>query len=145
MKAFRQMSYVPYLIKPCHVWLEFLKGVWNGNATVNHSGIRKEGREMVVVVMAFSLLARIRGECLTIHSPPALFFSSFQVKISLRTLIPLFRPGSVHSGSGSWDDCDRVFPDELHVSSFPDRSHTMPGQRHNQPTLTSLGQRCMRV
>ena len=29
---------------------------------------------------------------------------------------PLLRPGSVHSGSVSWDDCDWVFPDELHVS-----------------------------
>ena len=27
---------------------------------------------MVVVVVAFSLRARILGECLTIHSPPAL-------------------------------------------------------------------------
>ena len=45
-----------------------------------------------------------------------LFF--FKVEISSRTLIPLFRPGSVHGGSASWDDCDRVFPDELLVSSF---------------------------
>ena len=30
-------------------------------------------------------------------------------------------PWSVHSGSESWDDWGRVFPDELHVSSFPDR------------------------
>ena len=30
-------------------------------------------------------------------------------------------PGSVHSGSANWDDCGRVFPDELRVSSFPDR------------------------
>ena len=27
-------------------------------------------------------------------------------------------PGSVHSGSASWDNCDQVFPDELCVSSF---------------------------
>ena len=32
------------------------------------------------------------------HSPPALFF---KVEISSRTLIPLFMPGSVHSGSVS--------------------------------------------
>ena len=56
------------------------------------------------------------GECSTIHSPPAL-----TVEISLHTLIPLFRLGTVHSGSASWDDCDRVFPGELHASSFPDR------------------------
>ena len=38
-----------------------------------------------------------------------------------------------------------VFPDELLVSSFLIGSHTMPGQRHSQPTLTSLGQGCMLV
>ena len=35
------------------------------------------------------------------------------MEISSRKLIPLFRQGSVHSDSASWDDCDRVFPDEL--------------------------------
>ena len=44
----------------------------------------------------------------------------FKVEISSHKLIALFRPGSVHSGSASWDDCDQVFPDELRVSSFPD-------------------------
>ena len=59
--------------------------------------------------VAFSSSARILGECSTSHSPP---FFRFQVAISSRTLISLFRPGSVHCGSASWDDCDRVFPDE---------------------------------
>ena len=27
--------------------------------------------------------------------------------------------GSVHCGSGSWDDCGRAFPDEFLLSSFP--------------------------
>ena len=45
------------------------------------------------------------------------------MEISSRTLIPLFRSGLVHSSSASWDDCDRVFPDELCVSSFPNRFH----------------------
>ena len=49
------------------------------------------------------------------------FVCFFKVEISWRKLIPLFRPGSVHSGSASWDDCDWVCPDELRVSSFPDR------------------------
>ena len=31
-----------------------------------------------------------------------------------------FMPGSVHSGSTSEDDCGRMFPDKLRVSSFPD-------------------------
>ena len=72
----------------------------------------------LMVVMAFSSRARIFGECSTIHSLPALFF---KVEISWRTLNPLFRPGSVHSGLASWCDCDRVLPDELRVSSFSNR------------------------
>ena len=42
------------------------------------------------MVVAFSLLARILGECLTIHSLTALL----KVEISSRTLISLFMPGS---------------------------------------------------
>ena len=55
----------------------------------------------------------------------AFFFFFFQVEISLRILIPLLTPVLVHSGSASWDDCDRVFADELRVSSFPDRVPTL--------------------
>ena len=47
---------------------------------------------VVVVVVDFSSRARVLGECLRIHSPPALFF---KVEISLRKLIPLLRPGAV--------------------------------------------------
>ena len=57
----------------------------------------------------FSRFARILGECSTSHSPPALFllllllfvslFLCLEVEISSRTLIPIFMPGSVHSGS----------------------------------------------
>ena len=53
------------------------------------------------------------------NSFPACAFY-FSVEISSRTLIPLFKPGSVQSGSASWNDCGRVFPDELHVNSFLD-------------------------
>ena len=53
----------------------------------------------------------------------AIFF--FLVEISLCTLILLFTLGLVHSGSVSWDDCDQVFPDELRVSSFPERVPTL--------------------
>ena len=50
------------------------------------------------------------------------FFSFFfKVEIRMCTLIPLFRPESVHSGSASWDDCGRVFSDDLRVSLFPER------------------------
>ena len=72
----------------------------------------------VVVIAAFSSLARSLGECSTIHLLACAFFF---VEISSRRLIPLFTSGSVHSGSASWDDCDPVFPDELRVSLFPDR------------------------
>ena len=54
-----------------------------------------------LVVVTFPSFARILGECWTIHSPPALFFFFFEEEIRSRTLIPLFRPGSVHSGSAS--------------------------------------------
>ena len=78
---------------------------------------------------------------MTIQFPPALFFF-FKVEISWCTQIQLFRPRSVHSISAH---CDRVFPDELCVSLFPDRSHTMPGQLQSQLIRTSLGQRCMHI
>ena len=51
--------------------------------------------------------------------PACNFF--FKVEISSRALNPLLRPGSVHSGLASRDECDRVFPDELRVSSFLNR------------------------
>ena len=50
-------------------------------------------------VVAFSSLLRILGECLIIHSLPALFVVVVEMWISLRTLIPLFMPESVHNGS----------------------------------------------
>ena len=31
-------------------------------------------------------------------------------------------PGLVHSGSASWDDCVRMFPDKLSVNSFPNKA-----------------------
>ena len=46
-----------------------------------------------------SSLAMIGGECSTSHFLPALFL--FEVEITSRTLISLFMPGSVHSGSAS--------------------------------------------
>ena len=60
---------------------------------------------VVVVVVAFPSLARILGECSNIHSPPALvlllLLLFLEVEISSHTLIPLFMPGSVHSGPAS--------------------------------------------
>ena len=60
-----------------------------------------------MVVVAFSSLVRVLGEYSTSYSPPALLFP-FWVEISSSTVIPLFRPGSVHSGLASWDDCNGV-------------------------------------
>ena len=54
------------------------------------------------------------------NSFPA-FTLFLQVDISSHKLIPFFWPGSVHGGSASWDNYDKVFPDKLRVSSFPDR------------------------
>ena len=59
------------------------------------------------------------------NSFSACIFFFFLMEISLCTLIPLFMPGLVHSGSGSSDNCDQVFPDELNVSSFPERVPTL--------------------
>ena len=71
--------------------------------------------------MAFSSRARILREYSTLIPRLRFIIFFFKVEISSRTLIPLFWRESVHSGSASWDDCDRAFPDGLRVSSFPDR------------------------
>ena len=50
----------------------------------------------------FPSLTRILAECSAIYSPLAFFFFFFsEVDSTLRTLIPLFVPGSVHGGSAS--------------------------------------------
>ena len=54
------------------------------------------------------------------YASSSFFFPFFKVENSSSTLIPLFMTGSVHSGSANWDDCGRIFPDKLRVSSFPD-------------------------
>ena len=74
-----------------HVWLS-----GKGTRDAGESEARTYGGGV-----ASSSLAKILGECSTIHSPPALFFFFFRVEISSRTLIPLFSPGSVHRGSVS--------------------------------------------
>ena len=67
---------------------------------------------------------------------------SFKVEISSHTPIPLYGPGSIHSGSASWDDCEQVFPDDLHVSPFSGQASTLClnsiisplRSQHSQPT-----------
>ena len=55
---------------------------------------------------ASSFLARILGRMG--------FLCFFKVEINSCKPNPLFRPGLVHSGSASWDDCGLVFPDKFH-------------------------------
>ena len=75
---------------------------------------------VVVVVVVTEAFSRLRGswENVRLFIPSQHIFF-FKVEISSCTLIPLFMPGTVHSGSASRDDCGSVFRDELHVSSFP--------------------------
>ena len=65
-------------------------------------------------------------EGLTSYYPPLIIFI---VEISARVSVPLFRPESVHSGSASWDDCERAFPDDFAFELvFLIGSYSMPGQ-----------------
>ena len=78
--------------------------------------------KVVAVKLAFASLARILVRRLDHSLPTCPFFFLFSlIEISSRTLIPLFRPGSVRSGSVSWNDRGQVFLDELSANSFPDR------------------------
>ena len=54
-----------------------------------------------------------------------LFFSFLLEDVSSYMLIPFFKPGSVHSGSVSWDDCGTAFPYNSHESLFPDKPITI--------------------
>ena len=114
----RPTSLSPFSCLPVSICVSKCAVLSNTNYTLNKQSLTKETPGVVVV--AFSSLARIVGEGCTIHSTPVLL-NFLKAEISSRTLITLFRPGSVHRGLASWDDCGRVFPDELHVSSFPDR------------------------
>ena len=69
----------------------------------------------------FSLLCEDLGRMFHNLFPAGAFFFFLTMEISLRTLIPIFMPQSVHSGSLSWDDCGLLFPDKLIVSSFLER------------------------
>ena len=55
------------------------------------------------------------------HSFPGCAFLFFLLEISSRTQILLFMPGSVHSGSASWDNCGPNVPWQVACELFPDR------------------------
>ena len=98
----------------------------------------------------FSSLARIfeiLRECSAIHSPPALL---------LLLLLSKWRIARAHSFHSSCQDQSTAAQRgettvaECSLAScvwarFWICSHIMPGQRHSQPTPTSLGQRCIYV
>ena len=84
-----------------------------------HTTATQKTNETPANLVTLSSLARILGECWTI--PRLLFCCCYKVEISSCTLIPLFMPGSVHSGSANWDDCWRTFPTSCERARFPDR------------------------
>ena len=65
---------------------------------------------------------------------PSCDFFFFKVEIISPSPIPLFRPGSVHSGSVGWDDCGLVFPATCVWSSLPCLK-TAREHRHRAPSL----------
>ena len=74
---------------------------------------------LLTAVLAFGFFLLCEDFGRMCHHPfPACAF--FKVEISSRSLIPIFTSGWVHSGLASWNDCDRVFPEEWRVSWFPD-------------------------
>ena len=86
-----------------------------------------------------------------IHSPPAFFFLFF-LKSSGAQLAHTISFLYARIGPQWLSELRRLLPNvprqvacELLSGSFRIGSHTMPGQRHSQPTPTSLGQGSMRV
>ena len=130
------MASVNCLLDKALIWNHFGKNtvqqsLWNNRHTnhrINHflnqqtANLKISVRTTpLLVVVAFSFLARMLGECLTVHSQPVLFFFFFffNVGVSSRALIPLFIPRSVHSGWANWDDCGLLFPYKLRLNLFP--------------------------
>ena len=69
----------------------------------------------------------------------------FLMEISLRTPVPLFKPGLVDDGLDSWVNYGWAFPDKCFLwAGFPDSFHCVPGQQ-SQPTQTLLGEGRMGV
>ena len=98
----------------------------------------------VVVVVAFSLLARILGECSTIYSLPALFFFFYKLRLACAHKFNFLKDQSTVA---QWPEMTVA---EFSLLSFVWAgvligSHTMPGQWRSQPTLTLLGQGYMCV
>ena len=87
------------------------------------------------MVVAFSLLTRILGESLTIHSSPALFFF---LKWRLARTHEFHFLGQDQSTIAQWPEMTvaECFLSSCMWAHFLIGSHTVPGQQHSQPTLT---------
>ena len=133
-------NYLPHACTDCYVW-----------ENVNTHAL---DRDFLPFLKAYSItMPKVHGTCnfeigafffacedfgrMSEYTFPACaFFFFFLVECSLRTLTPLFTPGSIHSGSASWDDCDRLFLTSCVCARFLIGSLTMPGQQQSQPTPT---------
>ena len=96
-------------------------------------------------MVAFSSLARILGECRTIHSPPVLFsffFSFFFLKWRLARALYFHALGQDQSTVAQLAETTVAECSLTSCMWARSRigSHTMPEQPHSQPTPTSLGQ-----
>ena len=98
-------------------------------------------RRCLGLAVAFSLHTRILAEGLTQHFPPVHFF--FFKWRSAHAHQFNFRPGSVHSGSVSWDNCGWTFSDELHASFFAWKAPTLCLNSTDSPLNTSSDLKCV--
>ena len=101
---------------------------------------------VVVVVVAFSSCLRIFGRMFDNSLPASPFFLIF---LKWR-LVRAHWFHSLGQDQSTMAKRAETTVTECSLTScvwtrFLIDSHTMPGQRHSQPTPTSLGQRCMRV
>ena len=70
---------------------------------------------LLAAAAGFSLMCQEFGRMFN-NSFPAYIFFFFKWRLARAHYSTLF-----HSGSASWNDCDKVFPNELDVSLFPER------------------------
>ena len=75
----------------------------------------------------------------------AFFFFFFEVVINSRSLIPLIIQDQSTVAQRAETNVAECSLTSCVSARFLIGFHSMPRQRHSQPTLTSLGQGCMRV
>ena len=89
----------------------------------------------------FCLLARIWGECLTIHSSPSLFFLKWRLaRAHLFYSLCQDQSTVAERAKTTVAEC---FLTSCVCARFRIGSNTMPGQRYGQPTPASFGQGCV--